>query len=281
VKVRLKDNKGEYTFRYAPLDTILEKVRPALTLNGLCLIQGMSEDQNAVVTRLGHASGQWVEHAIRLPRIEGVSIQDLGGLITYCKRYGAEAALGVVATDDDDANGASGNHATMSPRNGHADAPAAAGDQPETRRVPAHIVDGIFDSSGWATSEEFEFEFSVAKRETEGQYGKPAAYWDSWERLIADGKARKGTKKTKAGKELPCYFRQMVEVPSPLMDWLNDILIAAEEASGPGDDAVLAWLRAGVVKAKATADVWTETNRAALLAKVPERIKEMAAEAFA
>jgi hypothetical protein len=280
-QVRVKMKSGDtYTFKYAPLDTILEKVRPALALNQLCLIQGMSEDQNAVVTRLGHSSGQWIEHAIRLPRIEGVSIQDLGGLITYCKRYGAEAALGVVATDDDDANGASGHEATFSGRsgNGHAQAAAPSGDAAETRPVPAQVIEGIFDSDAWSKSEEHEFAFAIEKRETEGQYGKPASYWDSWERLIADGLARKGVKKSKAGKDLVCYFRQMVEVPQMLMDWLNDVLLAAEEASGPGDDAVLAWLRKGVETAGSTADKWTDAQRAKVLASVPDRIKEMAAD---
>ena len=50
--------------------------------------------------------------------------------------------------------------------------------------------------------EAFEFEFAIQKRETTGKYGKPAAYWDAFEKAIKDGTAIKETRKFKtSGKE--------------------------------------------------------------------------------
>lgn len=48
----------------------------------------------------------------------------------------------------------------------------------------------------------FEFAFAVEKKETQGQYGKPAEYWQRWEDAIMSNRARKVSKKTSTGKEL-------------------------------------------------------------------------------
>lgn len=48
----------------------------------------------------------------------------------------------------------------------------------------------------------FEFEFALQKKETTGQYGKPAAYWEQWDKDIESGKAKRVTRKTKSGKEM-------------------------------------------------------------------------------
>ena len=48
----------------------------------------------------------------------------------------------------------------------------------------------------------FEFAFAVEKAETTGQYGKPAEYWQMWEDAIMSNRARKTSKKSKAGKDL-------------------------------------------------------------------------------
>jgi hypothetical protein len=50
-----------------------------------------------------------------------------------------------------------------------------------------------------------EFGFAIEKAETSGQYGKPAAYWEEWKAMIADGRAKRITKKSKAGKDLEAW----------------------------------------------------------------------------
>ena len=108
VKVRMKSG-GEYEFSYAPLDSILEKVRPVLQKNGIWFVQ--FTEGHHLLTRLIHTSGEWMESG-QMPLIAGSgSVQDFGSAITYAKRYSLSAMLGIASEDDDDANLAAGNKA--------------------------------------------------------------------------------------------------------------------------------------------------------------------------
>jgi len=50
-----------------------------------------------------------------------------------------------------------------------------------------------------------EFDFAVDKAETQGQYGKPAEYWQKFKDAIENGTAKKITKSTRSGKELDAW----------------------------------------------------------------------------
>lgn len=111
VKVRTKTG-GVYTFSYAPLETIMEAIRPVLSANGLAVMQMVND--KVVTTVLLHTSGEWIHSSplpIRIPEDAQNSSQALGSAITYAKRYSLCAMLGVVADDDDDGNAADGNAA--------------------------------------------------------------------------------------------------------------------------------------------------------------------------
>jgi hypothetical protein len=97
---------GSYDFMYAPLDTILDACRPVLGKNGLSLSQLLSSDDKGMtlITVLLHSSGQWLRCWTRLPSTP-IKPQELGGVITYMRRYAVQCILGVAAEDDDDANG--------------------------------------------------------------------------------------------------------------------------------------------------------------------------------
>lgn len=95
--------------RYASFGAIVDAVRPVLTKHGLMFIQsgGQADDAGAeTLTRLIHESGQWIETVVRMP-IGKSNPQGAGSALTYGKRYGLSAALGIVADDDDDGNAAS------------------------------------------------------------------------------------------------------------------------------------------------------------------------------
>lgn len=108
VKVKIKSG-GEYEFSYAPLDSIIDKVRPLLFANGLVFIQ--SAGDKTVVTRLIHQSGEWMETDPMPVLASSGSPQDYGSGISYARRYQLAALLGIASEDDDDANRASGNKA--------------------------------------------------------------------------------------------------------------------------------------------------------------------------
>lgn len=91
---------GKYSFSYAPLDAIMDKIKPLFASNGLAVIQGV--DADVLTTRLIHMSGQWVESETFLNR-DHANMQGFGGEVTYKRRYALSALIGLVADDDNDA----------------------------------------------------------------------------------------------------------------------------------------------------------------------------------
>ncbi len=104
---------GSYNFKYADFATCKKAAQKALMDNGLSVTQLVEED-NSVMSVLMHSSGQWIASKIRIPAKDGSDAQAIGSAITYAKRYGYCAILGIVADDDDDANIALGNQYTKS-----------------------------------------------------------------------------------------------------------------------------------------------------------------------
>lgn len=100
-----------YTFKYAPLDSILNAVRKPLSENGLALAQLL--DDGDLVTMLMHKDGGRLAGRVALPNPD--EVQALGSAITYLRRYSIQAILGIAAEEDDDGNRASGNDATFGP----------------------------------------------------------------------------------------------------------------------------------------------------------------------
>ncbi len=111
--VQVRTQAGSYTFRYATLDKITDMTRHALAENGLCVLQPIvsTERGPALVTRLLHESGQWMECEVLLPAL-GNNPQAFGSAVTYVRRYSVCALLNISADEDDDANRAAGNHYT-------------------------------------------------------------------------------------------------------------------------------------------------------------------------
>lgn len=111
VTVTMKSG-GKYTFAYAPLESILHAVKPALAKNSLALTQAMlvADGKDYVETTLRHASGQTLANRIPLfVRDDGP--QAYGSALTYARRYGVTLLLCIAADDDDDGNAAEGNSA--------------------------------------------------------------------------------------------------------------------------------------------------------------------------
>lgn len=94
--------------KYATLDAIMEQVRPVLAKHGLAVMQGVTHPETvdgrvvglAVETRLLHLSGEWIASTVTLP-VEKATAQGAGSAISYGRRYGLSAMLGLTAEDDD------------------------------------------------------------------------------------------------------------------------------------------------------------------------------------
>lgn len=140
VKVNGQTAQGKeysYTFAYAPLDVVLAATRPALSRNGLALVQLLEDGQATPVLRtlLLHASGERLEARVSLPA-KPQKAQDLGSMITYLRRYSIVSILGVVAEEDDDGNAGDGNERDARDRK------PAARRQEEPAPKPAPVDDG-------------------------------------------------------------------------------------------------------------------------------------------
>ena len=86
--------------KYSTLDDIMEATKKALAENGLGFTQSVRG--NVVVTTIFHISGQVIESEFPLI-INEQDPQKQGAAYTYARRYCLQAALGITAENDDDA----------------------------------------------------------------------------------------------------------------------------------------------------------------------------------
>ncbi len=137
--------------KYAPLESVLELVRPLLSKNGLAIVQMPGGDGNLITvqTVLLHTSGQWLdcgevglfaEISKRKAR-DGDDVpeesearptpQGGGKAITYARRYATAAVLGIAGEDDTD------GHEGFPRNGGGKPAPQAPGKTAPNKPQPA------------------------------------------------------------------------------------------------------------------------------------------------
>lgn len=91
--------------RYADLAEVLQTIRPVLSKHGLSIIQtpGLYSKETGcveVTTRLLHSSGEYIQDTLLVP-VGQPNAQGVGGAVTYGRRYGAAAIVGISQEDDD------------------------------------------------------------------------------------------------------------------------------------------------------------------------------------
>ncbi len=105
----LDETSGERSYRYATLASVWHTVRGPLTGNGLSVVQTCEPGavgELRLVTTLLHTSGQWISGTTVLP-LPAQTPQGFGSALTYARRYGLAAMVGLCVDQDDD--GAVGN----------------------------------------------------------------------------------------------------------------------------------------------------------------------------
>ena len=87
---------------YAALHAVIKSSFPYLSKNGLSVTQGNEMIMGAVcvTTTLMHSSGQWIRSKVKLP-LAKKDAQGVGSAITYGRRYGLSAIVGIAQYDDD------------------------------------------------------------------------------------------------------------------------------------------------------------------------------------
>lgn len=104
-EVEVKSEKGRYAFKYATLSAIWDVIREPLAAAGLAVVQLPTVDLMkklvSVETRLLHVSGESLVSLVDLPLVRS-DPQGIGAIISYGRRYGIAAMLGVTQADEDE-----------------------------------------------------------------------------------------------------------------------------------------------------------------------------------
>src|SRR5262245_31598662 len=108
VTVRGKTRDGtpfEYSYTYATLARVSEAVLPKLGQNGLAFVAWTQWTDRgfALCYQLIHESNEWISGEYPLP--VNADPKEIGGIITYARRYCLCAVTGVVSERDTDAQG--------------------------------------------------------------------------------------------------------------------------------------------------------------------------------
>lgn len=130
----IKDSSNPFfKSKYADLHAVTEACYPALQANGISVLQSAESngEQGIIIkTRLMHVSGQFIETDCAIPPA-GQDPQKYGSAVTYGRRYGLQAAVGLAPTDDD----AEGAMSRSSPSTGAKNAPSAKSAGPTLEKV--------------------------------------------------------------------------------------------------------------------------------------------------
>jgi hypothetical protein len=98
----------KFSYKFAPLDEVVNVLRKPLGESGLSFVQTVETFETPIGMMIGvsttilHASGQWIENGmVRLPA--GATAQQYGSAESFGRRYSLIAAFGLAAEDDSDA----------------------------------------------------------------------------------------------------------------------------------------------------------------------------------
>lgn len=128
-------NNPFFHSKYADLASVWEACREPLSKNGLAIIQlpGSTEAGMFVDTILTHSTGEWISSRLFMTPVQD-SPQGIGSAITYARRYGLQAMVGI-APEDDDGNAASNPKAIETRQQLREDAAQRVGtEQPRSSR---------------------------------------------------------------------------------------------------------------------------------------------------
>ncbi len=106
--VKGKENP-HFRSKYADLGAVWDACREHLAKNGISVIQPvghLADSTLCTTTRLLHSSGQWLQDDGIPLLLSKQDMQGLGSALTYSRRYGLMAMVGI-APEDDDGNAAS------------------------------------------------------------------------------------------------------------------------------------------------------------------------------
>lgn len=153
--------------RYAPLPEVRAAMQPLLAKHhfGLAVVPAIVEGRNGLRFLLIHKSGQFIEGQWMLTPAKQDS-QGEGGDVTYKRRFGEMALVGLVADEDDDGNSVSRTAPQLVGKRPAQTAPAKPASPADEKRAE---LKQIAAEKGWTLSS---VAATYAKNATTGD-GKP------------------------------------------------------------------------------------------------------------
>lgn len=136
IKPAVKDSVNPaFRSRFAGMTSVWESIREPLSKNGLSVCQDVTTEPEgvAVVTRIFHTSGQWLEFGPLIVPLAKRDAHGMGSAASYGRRYSLVGALGVVSDEDDDGQAAQQAAVTETPQR-HS-APQAVHTQPQAQEA--------------------------------------------------------------------------------------------------------------------------------------------------
>lgn len=165
-----KDTKNPFFgSKYADLASVWDACRKPLSDNELCVVQlpvGADAQHVAIETQLHHSSGESITSIVVVPitatgkdgKPVAVNAQHVGSAMTYARRYGLSAMVGI-APEDDDGNSASGRGNTPPQQPQQRTAPTSP---PPVRDSVATVV-ADYAPDGAPTSERAKLDVAIAE----------------------------------------------------------------------------------------------------------------------
>lgn len=140
MKPAAKDSENpHFRSKYADLASCWDAARGPLSANDLAVIQTCDiPEQGAgviVETTVTHATGEYITGRMFVP-VTKYDAQGIGSALTYGRRYGFCAAIGMVADEDDDANSAVGKKAVTETK---PKTPAPPAEPPTDSKDPEYL----------------------------------------------------------------------------------------------------------------------------------------------
>lgn len=184
---------GKYGYTYASLTSVWEAIRKPLSDNGLAVIQ-RTDDEGGVIflyTILAHESGEFITSRLYVGQV-GRSAQETGSALTYARRYGLSAIVGVVTDEDDDGAEATKNQkaqpATVKPATAK---PAQTGNgaKPTTRPDWHNVDDAVLwgmDQGAFKALPHSQNAYNKLKAEAMASDNPPKNAKDMFDRWFAD-----------------------------------------------------------------------------------------------
>ena len=89
--------------KYAPLDVVINTVKPVLAKYGLSYIQMPGGDgEHVTCSTILMCEGEWIESDVLVLKADKITAQGAGAAITYARRFQLTAMLGLAGEEDDD-----------------------------------------------------------------------------------------------------------------------------------------------------------------------------------